>query len=198
MADQTDRPGPVVRIIEIATAAALASMVLLVCVLVLLRGIRVEGHFPTVASLQNRVLARYTYVYQLLPVMLYWMTFLGALLADRRRQHLGNDVLVGRLPDRFAGPVRLAMRFVWVAFFAVVTVLGVGQVAKGESLGGLRSIGLPAWAVQIGLPLGAGLLTVWAARSLLADLRRRSHSSQHVQRFERSGEPDPTDRGGRA
>ncbi len=198
MADQTDRPGPVVRIIEIMTAAGLASMVLLVCVLVVLRGIRVEGHLPAVASLQNRILARYTYVYQLLPVMLYWMTFLGAVLADRRRQHLGNDVLVGRLPDRFAGPVRLAMRFCWVAFFAVVAVLGVGQVAKGESLGGLRSIGLPAWAVQIGLPLGAGLLTIWAARSLLADLRRRAHASQHVQRSKGSGEPDQDSRGGQA
>jgi len=186
MADQTDQPGLVARLVEVATAAALVLMVLLICGLVALREVGVERILPGVADVQTRILARYTYVSQLLPVMLCWMTFLGAMLADRRGEHLGNDVLVDRLPDHHRRAVRLAGRFCWVAFFAVVAVLGLGQVAEGERLGELRSIGLPAWVLQIGLPLGAGLIAVAAARSLFVDLRGRPR---------RSNEPD---RGGSA
>lgn len=172
MSDTPDRPGPVVRAIEVLTAVGLAAMVLLVCGLVALREVRLDVLLPGAAEVQGRILARYTYVSQLLPVMLCWMTFLGLVLADRRGEHLGNDALVNRLPDRVKRGVRLTGRFLWVAFFAVVTVLGIGQVARGEALGELRSIGLPAWVLQLGLPLGAGLLTFMAARSLLRELRR--------------------------
>jgi TRAP-type C4-dicarboxylate transport system permease small subunit len=184
VADDPDHPGIVVRLVEGVTATALVLMVLLVCGLVGLRELRVERLVPGVGELQERILARYTYVSQLLPAMLSWLTFLGAVLADRRGEHLGNDVLVDRLPERPRQTVRRVGRFVWVAFFAVVAVLGLGQVAEGESLGELRSIGLPAWVLQIGLPLGAGLLAVVAARSLLADLRGRP------------GRPRTPDRGG--
>ena len=177
MSDPTDRSGVVPRMVEAITAAALVLMVVLICGLVVLRGMPLGRLLPAVDDLRERILSRYTYVSRLLPVMLCWLTFLGALLADRRGEHLGNDVLVGRLPD---GPQRLARRacrFVWAAFFAVVAVLGFGQVLQGESLGELRSIGLPAWVLQLGLPLGAGLLAIAAARSLLGDLRRGSGGS---------------------
>ncbi len=172
MPNSTDRAGPLDRVVEVLTAVALASMVLLVCGLVALRELRLDWVLPRVTEIQDRVLDRYTYVSQLLPVMLCWLTFLGAMLADRRGEHLGNDVLIDRLGDRPRRAVRLSGRFLWVAFFAVLTVLGIGQVAKGESLGELHSIGLPAWALQIGLPLGAGLVAVTAGRSLFADLHR--------------------------
>jgi len=186
MSDSTDRPGLVTRLVEAITITVLALMVVLICGLVVLRGVPVERVSPAVDDLRDRILSRYTYVSRLLPVMLCWLTFLGAFLADRRGEHLGNDVLVGRLGDGAKRLVRRACRFVWAAFFAVVAVLGVGQVARGESLGELRSIGLPAWVLQLGLPLGAGLLAIAAARSLLSDLRRGA------------GRSSPDERGGGA
>ena len=82
-----------------------------------------------------------------------------------------DDILTYRLaPDRLLIVVNAGNRqkdYDWIR-----------QVAEGEALGELRSIGLPAWALQIGLPLGAGLLAIFAARSLLADLRRRPNPSR--------------------
>ena len=125
MGNETNRPGLIERVIAMVTALALAAMVVLVCGLVVLRELPVTWIAPALAESQKNILARYTYVSQLLPVMLCWITFLGAVLADRRGEHLGNDVLVDRLPDRHRRAVRLAGRFCWVAFFAVVAVLGL-------------------------------------------------------------------------
>ncbi|MBN1341290.1 MAG: TRAP transporter small permease subunit [Phycisphaerae bacterium] len=172
MTDPTERASWPERIIRLTTAVALAAMVVLICGLVALREVQLGRIWPAAGDLQKRVLTRYTYVSQLLPVVLCWMTFLGAVLADRRGEHMGNDVFVSRLPNRPRRLIRLSGRFLWVAFFAVLAVLGIAQVAQGESLGALRAIGLPAWVSQLGLPLGAGLLAIMAARSLLAEIRK--------------------------
>ncbi len=161
----------VARAVELITVLALGMMVLLVCGLVGLREFPAERISPGTADLKRQVLSKYTFVSQLLPVMLCWLTFLGAMLADRRGEHLGNDILVSLLPDAPRRVVRILVRVVWIGFFAMLTVLGIGQVAEGESLGDLRSLGLPAWSLQIGLPLGSALIVGFATRRLLRDLR---------------------------
>ncbi len=171
MAFLTDCGRRIVRGVEAVTTVALAVMVVLVCGLVGLRGLPAEHISPGAADLKRQVLSRYTSVSQLLPVMLCWLTFLGVMLADRRGEHLGNDILLGLLPERPRRVVRLAVRCVWIAFFALLTVLGFAQVARGESLGDLAGLGLPAWSLQLGLPVGAALVGVFAVGRLIRDLQ---------------------------
>jgi TRAP-type C4-dicarboxylate transport system permease small subunit len=66
-------------------------------------------------------LARYLFV---------WCSFLGWIVAARRRTHLGVDVLATRLPARGAAALRLVGAVAAIAFAAVLAFYGVRVMAR--------------------------------------------------------------------
>jgi TRAP-type C4-dicarboxylate transport system permease small subunit len=99
-------------------------------------------------------------------VMLAWITYYGAALAALRRQHLGVDSVLLRLPLRTRmACVALAEALV-LGFFLVLAWAGwrVLQVVGDESLISLPWV--PVWLTQSVIPVGAALFVLCELLSL--------------------------------
>lgn len=95
---------------------------------------------------------------ELLRVLVLWVALLGAVAASRDNKHINVDVLSRLVPARF----KPTLSFILYAFTALVCGVAAafaGQFVYGEfqyDTPGLA--GLPAWALEIILPLAFGLI----------------------------------------
>jgi TRAP-type C4-dicarboxylate transport system permease small subunit len=95
-----------------------------------------------------------------LRIMVLWVTMLGAVAASRERKHVSIDALSRYLPPRIARCTSVLMSaftclvcaaLAWYSYrFVADSILADDRVIGGY---------LPAWAVQLILPVGFALLT---------------------------------------
>ena len=87
------------------------------------------------------------------------LVMLAAAEAQRRFEHIGVDVAVGKLGPRLARAAHLVGALSVVAVAAVLLHAGLEAVAFSRMIGVMTELGgVPEWWVQALLPLGAGLL----------------------------------------
>ncbi len=134
-----------------------------------------------VAVVYRKLGASLSWYDEVASVMLAWITYYGAALAALKRQHLGVDSVLLRLP----APARLACvalaEALVLAFFLVLGWAGwrVLQVVGDESLISLPWV--PVSLTQSVIPVGAALFVVCELLSLPAYWRsmRAGHSLGH-------------------
>lgn len=103
-----------------------------------------------------------------LRALVLWSAMLGAVIATREDQHIGLDFIA-----RFASGTALRVaRFVALAFAAALCGLMAwhswGLVELDREGGTAGVLGLPAWMLELILPLGFGLMALrFLIRSLL-------------------------------
>lgn len=103
-----------------------------------------------------------------LRALVLWSAMLGAVIATREDQHIGLDFIA-----RFVSGVKLRVaRFIALAFAAVLCALmawhswGLVQLDREGGTEGV--LGVPAWVLELILPLGFGLMALrFLIRSLL-------------------------------
>jgi len=105
-----------------------------------------------------------------LRLMVLWIAVAGAVAASRNDKHINIDVL-----DRFLpGPARTVKNVLVHGFTAticgVVTWYSAQFVSTSHEFGDVLLGGIPAWLLQIVLPVGFGLITYRYALFLLRDL----------------------------
>ena len=92
------------------------------------------------------------------------LVMLAAPEAQRRFEHIGVDVAVGRLGPRLARAAQLVGTLSVAAVAAVLVWAGWEAIEFSLMVGMLTDIpGVPEWWIQSLLPLGAGLLFLVAA-----------------------------------
>lgn len=100
-----------------------------------------------------------------------WISFLGWTMATRKRIHIGIGFLVDRLP---AGGRRLLHGF-WCVATALLALLllwiGIAITRRNADVG-MVSLDFALWPVYLVVPLAALLLLLYAARDLVAIVRR--------------------------
>lgn len=119
-----------------------------------------------VAVVYRKLGASLSWYDEVASVMLAWITYYGAALAALRRQHLGVDGVLLRLPLRTRmGCVAIAELLV-LGFFLVLAWAGwrVLQVVGDESLISLPWV--PVWLTQSVIPVGAALFVLCELLSL--------------------------------
>jgi len=134
-----------------------------------------------VAVVYRKLGASLSWYDEVASVMLAWITYYGAALAALKRQHLGVDSVLLRLP----APARMACvalaEALVLAFFLVLGWAGwrVLQVVGDESLISLPWV--PVSLTQSVIPVGAALFVVCELLSLPAYWRsmRAGHSLGH-------------------
>jgi len=134
-----------------------------------------------VAVVYRKLGASLSWYDEVASVMLAWITYYGAALAALKRQHLGVDSVLLRLPT----PARMACvalaEALVLAFFLVLGWAGwrVLQVVGDESLISLPWV--PVSLTQSVIPVGAALFVVCELLSLPAYWRsmRAGHSLGH-------------------
>lgn len=101
-----------------------------------------------------------------------WITFLGAMLATRARQHLNIDAVTRLLPRRS----RNALRVFLDAFAAAICILlanasltfVIGERAMGTAL----FLGIQTWIVQAIMPFGFAMIAIEYCIGVVLDILR--------------------------
>jgi TRAP-type C4-dicarboxylate transport system permease small subunit len=100
-----------------------------------------------------------TWAHEASLLLFVWLTFLGAALAMRRREHSGFEDLLARLPRRLRTGVVLVNGVLTGAFLLLLVVLGTQIVPL---LAGQQMVSLPLGEVWLyaALPVGSLLILI--------------------------------------
>lgn len=135
-------------------------LTLLVVFMVLLAGTQI--------LLRNVFDSGFAWAEPVLRALVLWSAMLGAVIATREDQHIGLDFI-----GRFVSGVKLRVaRFIALVFAAVLCALmawhswGLVQLDREGGTHGV--LGIPAWVLELILPLGFGLMALrFLIRALL-------------------------------
>lgn len=114
---------------------------------------------------------------ELATYILVWLTFLGLAIAQRDKAHVALHIL----PD-LNGVAEQAVNWLrWIAGVVLFAVMGGGGLALAfmHNVESSPAMGLPIWAVYLGLPLG-GVLGLW---HLMLDLPGLIRGDKEEQRW---------------
>jgi TRAP-type C4-dicarboxylate transport system permease small subunit len=102
--------------------------------------------------------------------LLVWLTFLGAVLAQIHRQHIGVEELLERAPERSRRWMEVARHTVLLAVHLALLVYGTELALRflGESA---SSVPVPMGAVYAVIPLSAALMVVLESARILRVFR---------------------------
>jgi len=107
---------------------------------------------------------------EVLPSGLTWVTFLACGAVTRRDDLLRVDVIRQRLRPALRRRLAFVLWGLWAALFGILLVLGgMATYAQRKQMTSIEW--LPAWAVSLSIPLGAGLV-IWRTVQNLVDLKR--------------------------
>jgi TRAP-type transport system small permease protein len=106
-------------------------------------------------------LARYLFV---------WASFLGWIIAARRRSHLSVDMVMTKLPPRAAAACRIAAALVALAFAAILAFYGWRITARNLDVA-TAALFFPMGVVYAIVPVAAFAVGVYALADARAALR---------------------------
>lgn len=106
----------------------------------------------------------------LLRIMVLWVGLLGALLATRTREHIGIDLI-----NRLGGPiVKRVSAVLSLGFAAVVSGIvawySAAYVELAREFGDMAFGDIPAWPMQLIIPVSFGLMSLRFALQSLTSL----------------------------
>ncbi|MHB8948193.1 MAG: TRAP transporter small permease [Rhodoferax sp.] len=131
-----------------------------------------------VSIIFSQVLARYAFSDSLSwseeagRYIFVWMTFLGAALAVRDRQHVSLDLVLKSLPFALQKLLIIVSYVSMLIFTAVVIYGGVQFVARGSSQMS-SALEIPMHYVYIVLPLGGVLIFAYLMKNFYEDVFAR-------------------------
>ena len=98
-----------------------------------------------------------------------WMTFLGAAMAVRDRQHVSLDLVLKSLPDSLQKLLLMISYLSMLVFTAVLIYGGIKFVARGSNQIS-SALEIPMHYVYIVLPLGGILIFDYLLKNLYEDV----------------------------
>jgi TRAP-type C4-dicarboxylate transport system permease small subunit len=131
---------------------------------------------------------------ELLRMLVLWLALAGAVAAGRADKHITVAVLDRFLPAWLNLAVKLTIHLFTCAVCAIVTWVSISFVRSSHEYGDVLLGSLPAWWMQLALPLGFALLS-WRYMVLavldLAQITRRSRwHPRGARRFHESSRQD--------
>ena len=131
-----------------------------------------------VAIIFSQVVARYAFSNSLSwseeagRYIFVWMTFLGAAMAVRDRQHVSLDLVLKSLPDSLQKLLLMISYLSMLVFTAVLIYGGIKFVARGSNQIS-SALEIPMHYVYIVLPLGGILIFAYLLKNLYEDVLAR-------------------------
>lgn len=100
-----------------------------------------------------------------------WVSFIGSVVAARRRQHVGVELLVNRFPPKAQALIRSLANLVTAAFFLIIlyNVLKMWPKLMVQTTPALK---LPMGYPYLGLAIGCGLMALSYLTEAIDGLRR--------------------------
>ena len=98
--------------------------------------------------------------------LMIWSALLGAAVAYRRKGHLGMDILVMQLPQRWHQRVEVILQVLSIGFFGILVVHGIPLVER--TMRQLSSaIRIPMGYIYASIPVGSALILLFAIEKLI-------------------------------
>ena len=107
-----------------------------------------------------------------LRLMVLWLAVAGAVAASRNDKHINIDVLNRFLPERVKTSKDIVIHGFTAGICGIVTWHGAMFVRTSHEFGDVLLGGIPAWLLQIVLPVGFSLICYRYALFVVRDLRR--------------------------
>ena len=96
---------------------------------------------------------------ELLRMLVLWIAVAGAVAASRADKHINIAILDRFLPQKLNSAVKVIVDFFTAGICAVVTWYSVNFVLLSYEYGDVLLGNVPAWILQLVLPLGFGLMS---------------------------------------
>ncbi|MCL4232896.1 MAG: TRAP transporter small permease [Deltaproteobacteria bacterium] len=157
---------------DMILAALLGVMMLLAVGQILLRNLFDTGFLWADPMLRHLVL---------------WVGLLGAAIATREDKHITVDVVSKFVPPRTRAAIRVATDSFAASISGLVAYAGYGLIKNEIEFGSKTFLDLPAWKVEIVIPVAFGIMALRFARFAVV----------HAIQAARSAPTDATSEGGR-
>jgi TRAP-type C4-dicarboxylate transport system permease small subunit len=95
---------------------------------------------------------------EMLRMMVLWLTVAGGLAASRMNKHISITVLDRFLPTKLLMPTRVLLDLFTASVCALLSWQSTRFVMSSYEYGDTVMGGAPAWALQIIMPIGFGLM----------------------------------------
>ena len=147
----SEQYGRVLAGLALAGCAVLFGMMLVICVDVLLRNVRIVPGVYSVA-----------WANEVTEYALYFITMLSAPWLLRQGQHIRIDVLLRVMPRRLAWYCEWAVDLIALACCVTIAYYGVMAVLSSHAIGGtiVKVLSLPEWWLLAPLPAAFVLLAI--------------------------------------
>jgi C4-dicarboxylate transporter DctQ subunit len=113
------------------------------------------------------VVARYVFnlglpwAEELVRYQIVWMVFIGASVAARQGIHIGVDLLSKCASPGLAKILTLTINAIAVVFCAVLVFYGAELTMQAKEFGQITAaLEVPAWTVQLAIPVGSALMGI--------------------------------------
>lgn len=106
-----------------------------------------------------------SYIDQLVPNLLVWVTFLGSSAAVKRKAHLGLSMVYDLFPANVRPVVDVLVLLGTGAFFSATAWYGWKVVVLQMENRMMASLGYPSWIVGLAVPVGSVLFVVRAVET---------------------------------
>jgi TRAP-type C4-dicarboxylate transport system permease small subunit len=102
----------------------------------------------------------FVWVDPMLRVMVLWIGMLGALIATRLDKHITIDVLTRLLSPGWQLISRIVTRLFTALVASIIAWHSARFVIDEREMGSIAFSGIPAWILELIIPLGFGLITI--------------------------------------
>lgn len=102
-----------------------------------------------------------------------WMAYLILGVIEKRRRHVGVDILPRRIPEKYRNILLIVTDAMALIFAAVLCWAGVGAIQLAHQLGlhSTTTVPTPMWIVRLCIPLGAVFLAFFSIEHLIIGIR---------------------------
>ena len=108
--------------------------------------------------------------------LMVWSALLGAAVAYRRKGHLGMDVLVMLLSERWRRLVEIILQVLSIGFFGVLVVHGIPLVERTMRQFS-SAIRIPMGYIYASIPVGSALILLFAMERMVRVWNNHEDSS---------------------
>lgn len=109
--------------------------------------------------------------------VMIWLALLAISCGAYRREHIGLDFLMKKIPARGRPFFRAALDCLGLAFFVFLTIFGVGMVVNGKSQYA-TIFGMNMVVPFLSVPVSAGLTSIQILVTMVRDLATASHETE--------------------
>lgn len=119
--------------------------------------------------------------------MVLWLGLMGAAVATRQDRHINVDISAKFLPPKWAAFTRIFTDAFAAVVCAIIAYMGLLLVKNEMTSGAMAFASVPAWIMELAIPLGFGIIALRFARMCFV------HLLQAVGKKEIESQPAPDD-----